>query len=92
MLDAKLDAKQQKNNGSSDKRTYYYFSPFDQFVEDGDGNVESRLPMDEDDLTDEALDGMIQEAKSKKGSDAFKAHKRDLAFARALDRIQAGVL
>lgn len=48
--------------------------------------------MDDEELTHEALDGLIREAKSKKTSEGFKAHKRDLAFARALDRIEGSVL
>lgn len=58
-MDAKLGEKQEKKQKKVKERKYYYFSPFDQFVEDADGNVESRLPMTDDDLTHEALQNLI---------------------------------
>ena len=66
-----------KSQLPSGKSKLYYFSPFDQYALDADGNVASVNPADDD--ADEArLAALKSQAQSRKASSEFKARKQRL--------------
>jgi hypothetical protein len=81
LLNAKLDGKINAGKGkpSSEGRSYYYFSPFEQFIQDENKKTEMLDPSDNsDEANDATLHNRIDRAKANKSTDAFKQHKRDI--------------
>jgi hypothetical protein len=80
LLNAKLDVKQKQERfkGRSDKRKLYYFSPFEQAVEDENGQVESLTPSNAVIKSHADLSDRIGAVKNMKKSDVFKKKRKEL--------------
>ena len=63
---------------ASKKRKLYYFSPFEQFIEDESMQVESIDPSNVTEPTDAAIKTKIEKTSQNKQSDPFKQRKKDL--------------
>ena len=77
LLNAKLDANDPDRANADKKQQYYYFSPFEQFVEDEDENVASLELADKKSTHDDLAD-LAEKVKARKSSDEFKQHRRKL--------------
>ena len=80
LLNGKLNDKiSKKRSGKSSKaRKLYYFSPFDQYIEDESGETEALDQGGSEEITSDFLKAKRAEAKSRKSSDAFKERRKGL--------------
>lgn len=79
LLDAKLDdALNKPGRGAKKARQLYYFSPFDQAIEDADFNIATLQDGSDEQPSHDQLKKKIDSVKAIKLSDAFKQKKAEI--------------
>lgn len=79
LLSAELEATRGNSDNSRSARAHklYYFSPFEQYIEDDDGNV-AALELSGRKPTHDDLADLVDKARGRKSSDEFKQHRLKL--------------